>query len=212
MSESAPPLPTGVLREPQQERSREKVTRILAAATRLLAERPYEEIGTKLIAAEAGVSIGVLYRFFPDKLAIATTLMAHWIDDFTALTTTALAGPLPADARELTARVLDAHVHFRREQPAYRSLSHDGPPLPALRGYDEAGERRLAGAIRTVLVRHYGYPDTPAFALRTELAVSTTGRLLGTAFRSDPQGDPAVLAEIRRMLDGWLLAGPPAAD
>src|SRR5215471_3682199 len=57
-------------RAPQQSRSREKVARILATTARLLEQRPYEEIGTKLIAAEAGVSVGILYRFFPDKEAI----------------------------------------------------------------------------------------------------------------------------------------------
>jgi hypothetical protein len=39
-------------RMPQQSRSREKVARILATTARLLEQRPYEEIGTKLIAAD----------------------------------------------------------------------------------------------------------------------------------------------------------------
>ncbi|WP_327070299.1 TetR/AcrR family transcriptional regulator [Kitasatospora sp. NBC_01302] len=205
MTENVPPPPAGILREPQQQRSREKVARILAATTRLLEEHAYEEIGTKLIAAEAGVSIGVLYRFFPDKHAIAGTLTLRWLDEFLELTERALAGPRPATAGELTSRVLDAHVRFRREQPGFRGLWFNGPPQPALRAYDEENDARLAAAIRTVLVSDYGYPDTPAFALRTALAVSTTGKLLDTAFRHRPEGDEAVLAEIRLMLNGWLL-------
>jgi AcrR family transcriptional regulator len=68
MSEtSLPPLPAGVLRAPQQQRSREKVERILAATARLLeryGDHPQadEQFGTKQIAAEAGVSVGTLYR------------------------------------------------------------------------------------------------------------------------------------------------------
>ncbi|WP_329561719.1 TetR/AcrR family transcriptional regulator [Kitasatospora sp. NBC_01266] len=212
MTESEPPLPAGVLREPQQQRSREKVARILTATAKLLEERDYEEVGTKLIAAEAGVSVGVLYRFFPDKHAIVSTLVVRWLDEFTTLTDQVLAGPLPGTPGELTARLLDAHVRFRREQPGFQRLCLSGPPLPALREYDEATDRRLAAAIRTVLVRHYGYPATPGFVLRTELVVATAGRLLDTAFRDLPEGDPAILAEIRLMLDRWLLERPAATD
>ncbi|MFF7633364.1 TetR/AcrR family transcriptional regulator [Kitasatospora sp. NPDC008050] len=205
MTENVPPPPAGILREPQQQRSREKVARILAATTRLLEERSYEEIGTKLIAAEAGVSIGVLYRFFPDKHAIASTLTLRWLDEFLELTDRALAHPRPATAGELTDRVLDAHVRFRREQPGFRGLWFNGPPLPALLDHDEENDARLAAAIRTVLVSDYGYPDTPAFARRAGLAVSAAGKLLNTAFRDRPEGDEAILAEIRLMLTGWLL-------
>ncbi|MFG2125412.1 helix-turn-helix domain-containing protein [Streptomyces sp. NPDC048710] len=35
----------------------------------LLEATPYDDLGTKLIAAEARVSVGVLYRYFADKEA-----------------------------------------------------------------------------------------------------------------------------------------------
>ncbi|MDH6121111.1 AcrR family transcriptional regulator [Kitasatospora sp. GAS204A] len=212
MTASVPPLPAGVLREPQQQRSREKVARILAATARLLEQHDYDEVGTKLIAAEAEVSIGVLYRFFPDKHAIVSTLTVRWLDEFTALTEQILSGPLPATASELAAQLLDAHARFRREQPGFHRLWFAGPALPALREYDENTDRRLAGAIRTVLVDRYGYPDTPAFALRADLAVASAGRLLNSAFRDRPEGDPAILAEIHLMMERWLLARPATGD
>ncbi|MEU6239523.1 TetR/AcrR family transcriptional regulator, partial [Kitasatospora sp. NPDC047058] len=142
----------GALRAPQQQRSREKVTRILAATARLLEERPYDEVGTKLIAAEARVSVGVLYRFFPDKHAIVTALVVEWLDRFVGIARQALAPPLPADPRELVARVLREEADFRREQPGFRRLWYDGPPLPRLREYDEATDLAVAELIRKVLV------------------------------------------------------------
>ncbi|GAA1274423.1 TetR family transcriptional regulator [Kitasatospora nipponensis] len=206
---TAPPAPPfGVLRAPQQARSREKVTRILAATARLLAERPYQEIGTKLIAAEAGVSVGVLYRFFPDKEAIVLGLAVQWLDEFTVLITQELSAPLPADPRALAARLLAAQVRFRREQAGFRQLWFNGPPLPALRAHDDRSDRTMADAIRAVLVDHYGLPDSPAFALRVELVVTTVGGLLNEAFRHREEGDPAILAEIQVMLDRWLFALP----
>ena len=62
--------------EPQQTRSRDKLDRILAAAAGLLAELPYQEVSTRLIAERAGVSVGSLYRYFPDRDSIAEALLA----------------------------------------------------------------------------------------------------------------------------------------
>ena len=57
--------------QPRQARSRDKLDRILAATAELLQELSYDEVGTRLIAERAGVSVGSLYRFFPDKDSIA---------------------------------------------------------------------------------------------------------------------------------------------
>jgi AcrR family transcriptional regulator len=206
-SPDTPALP-GALRTPQQQRSREKVARILAATARLLEDRPYDEVGTKLIAAEAGVSIGVLYRFFPDKHAIVSALTVDWLDQFVRQAEEVLAGPLPATPRELMVQLLGENARFRREQPGFRRLWYNGPPLPALREVDEANDRTLADLIRQALVDEYGYADTPRFALRTRLAVRAAGGLLNAAFRDIPEGDPEILAEIELLLERWLLALP----
>lgn len=55
-------------RSPQQDRSRRTVDRILTAADVLIAEHG-SAVTTTAIASEAGVSVGALYRFFPDKHA-----------------------------------------------------------------------------------------------------------------------------------------------
>ena len=61
----------GQRRGPVQERSQETVGRVLAGAGRLLARGVSPQgLTTSQIAAEAGLSVGALYRFFPDKQAI----------------------------------------------------------------------------------------------------------------------------------------------
>ncbi|MDE7547258.1 helix-turn-helix domain containing protein [Acetobacter fabarum] len=67
-------------REPIQPRragGRQRVAELLAAASDIMAERGYEATTMAEIAARAGVKIGSLYRFFPNKEAIATALLQH---------------------------------------------------------------------------------------------------------------------------------------
>ena len=57
-------------RKPVQRRSREAVSAIKTAAAQVLVERGYPQATTNHIAKRAGVSIGTLYQYFPNKDAI----------------------------------------------------------------------------------------------------------------------------------------------
>jgi AcrR family transcriptional regulator len=61
-------------KRPRQLRSTETVERILAAAARIFDERGYHATTTNHVAAEAGVSIGSLYQYFPNKDALLVAL------------------------------------------------------------------------------------------------------------------------------------------
>jgi AcrR family transcriptional regulator len=57
-------------REPKQQRSKDRVEALLLAAAEVFDEMGVESATTHGIAAKAGISIGSLYQFFPDKAAI----------------------------------------------------------------------------------------------------------------------------------------------
>lgn len=65
---------------PKQARSRQTLDRILDAAERLLAERPFEEITVGEIVAEAGSSVGSFYARFPSKEALVPALYERRYD------------------------------------------------------------------------------------------------------------------------------------
>ena len=60
-------------REPEQDRSRAGVASILDAAATLLDHQGVDQITMTAIAQEAGLSKAALYRYFPNKAAIAQT-------------------------------------------------------------------------------------------------------------------------------------------
>lgn len=61
-------------REPKQERSRRMRTRILEAALRVLRDDGPLGFTTTKVADEAGISVGSLYQYFPNKHAIVVAL------------------------------------------------------------------------------------------------------------------------------------------
>jgi AcrR family transcriptional regulator len=61
-------------RQPTQQRSRERLKRILEVAQNLIAEKGSEHVKMSEIADLAEISIGSLYQYFPDKRAIVRSL------------------------------------------------------------------------------------------------------------------------------------------
>ncbi len=65
-------------RKPSQTRSREKVKLILDCATALIAEQGSDAMRMSEVAQNAGISIGALYQYFPDKTAIVRVLAQRY--------------------------------------------------------------------------------------------------------------------------------------
>ncbi len=65
---------SAVRRTPSQRRSRERVERMLAAAVTLIERDGSDAMRMSDVAETAGVSIGSLYQYFPDKMAIVRSL------------------------------------------------------------------------------------------------------------------------------------------
>ena len=67
-----------IRREPTQKRSRERVKRILSCASTLIEQSGSDAMRMSDVAEMAGISIGSLYQYFPDKGAIIRTLAERY--------------------------------------------------------------------------------------------------------------------------------------
>jgi AcrR family transcriptional regulator len=74
-----------IQRQPRQQRGREKVEQILAAAAIVFEEVGYNAATTQRIADRAGAAIGSLYQFFPDKAAIFKAMELRHLERLRAM-------------------------------------------------------------------------------------------------------------------------------
>ncbi|MFJ5885913.1 TetR/AcrR family transcriptional regulator [Kitasatospora cineracea] len=216
--EESEPAVSPLVREPQQQRSREKFARILATTARLLETVPFEQLSTKQIAAEAGMSVGALYRFFPDKEAVLETLEHSWMEGDLRLLEAAtgpeaVAACGPSSERFL-AGVVEAYANRLRALPGYRQVWFHSPRIPSLVDLGDEVDALIAARVHQVLVDSFGLADTAGTRRRAGLAVTVGIQLLSVAFREDPDGDPEVLADAALMMDRYFFAperGPQAS-
>jgi AcrR family transcriptional regulator len=101
-------------RAPKQQRSRQTVDDLLEAVQLVAKRHGSHAITTNRIAEAAGVSIGSLYQYFPDKRAIFTALHDRHVDDVRQVieqTTAACeSAPLEEFARELVQGLVNVHA------------------------------------------------------------------------------------------------------
>ncbi|WP_284775139.1 TetR/AcrR family transcriptional regulator [Agrobacterium sp. lyk4-40-TYG-31] len=76
---------SGVRRTPVQERGRRRVQQLLDAAADVIAEVGVDNATTNAIAARANTSVGVLYKFFPNKQALVEVMAEKYVTEIEGL-------------------------------------------------------------------------------------------------------------------------------
>ena len=188
-----------------QERSAARVQRMLDAAAALLDEVGYDATTTSLIAARAGVSVGSLYQFFPDRRAVLQALAVRSFERFAGVLTARLESSPPASWQEAVDVVVDVYVEFSRTEPAAQVLSFGGPVDRHMLDPEDDNNAVVSLALGDVLrqvLPELG--DGPELRLALRVAVEAGDGVLDLAFQVDPAGDPAVVAEAKRLIKAYL--------
>ena len=214
-----------VRREPRQARSRARVAQILAAADAILSVEGFEALTVRRIAQEAGVPVGSIYQFFPDKAAVVDALAHGYIGEFdaaiAALVASASSAPAagaaatgagagdPGEWSDPVGRLVDEFAELYRSRPGYVALWSGRHLSPELARADEANNLAIATGVRRILVARGILADGPELERNAQVAVRVADALLQFAFSSAADGDEAVLRELKTLLRLYLadLAG-----
>ena len=156
-------------KEPSQERSRERVAAILSAARELIAEGGLASLKMGLLAARAGVPIGTIYQFFPDKDAVIGCIFANQMEEALQAVYEACHpdGELEAPAAAATS-ILTAKYTEWREDPVMAEIWSIAQANRALRGLTRAATRATA-EIKTQALLPFLRPDVSEARLRRVL-------------------------------------------
>lgn len=182
-------------KQPVQGRSKHTVTAILQATLQVLDELGSERLTTTRVAEVAGVSVGTLYQYFPNREALLNALLADHIEAAViALETAAVASAgLPID--EAARRVVGAFLaeKARRVEAARIMNKAFGVGMldhrPLLRPAAERAHRAVAGL--------FGIDREDAMQ-RAEVACDAVEGMVVSAIERDPEKlrDPAWVEQV----------------
>jgi AcrR family transcriptional regulator len=198
-----------VRRSPSQSRSRDTVEAIVEAAAQVFERHGYAAGTTNRIAERAGVSIGSLYQYFPNKDSILVELTRRHIAEGRALAAATFAAIETADLRDglrmLAATMIDLH----RDSPGlHRVLFEESPRPPSLQAELAEVEEAAVGAVAAWLAGHdeVTAPDVDLAARYVAAVVESAAHRLVIHPRETDAGADRHIDEAALLLYAYLTA------
>ncbi len=190
--------------EPVQARSAARLSSLLDAAAEVVEEVGYERLTTAMVAERAGASIGTVYRYFPDRIAVLEGLSARAFRRFLDRITEQYRESRLETVEERVSAAVDVYVNLYRTERGFRVVRFgdvvDIRLLDGRRSNTAVLAERLADIAGERGSRH----DPAELVFRLHVVIVLAEALIHRAFVVDPRGDEAFVAEAKAVAAQYL--------
>jgi AcrR family transcriptional regulator len=187
-------------KQPKQDRSRETVETIIEATTRIIESDGLAGLSTNRVAEVAGVSVGSLYQYFPNKEALVEEVRVRFGARFQRVMLELL-GRLPGlGLREAIHAWVKTLVDLHAESPGVHNAVGTGSPVEGLEA--------LATVIGGYLDRHAEEIRRPDRMLAGRVLMDAAEALVHNTALRDPEllADACWVDEVCDLLERYLVA------
>jgi AcrR family transcriptional regulator len=184
---------TPIRNEPVQARSTARLAALLDAAAHVIDEIGYERLTTAMVAERAGASIGTVYRYFPDRIAVLQSLAARNAERVGEQALAELNNSRHDTWQAALEAGFDVFTAAFRSEPGFAALRFgdvlDLRPfvgVPALRVFSD----RAAA----VMIDRFGMSRGEDAALTLQSVLTLADAIAADAFQRASHGDAAILS------------------
>lgn len=197
---------------PSQERARATVDAILDASARILVRDGYDALTTNRAAEIAGVSIGSLYQYFPNKKALIAALAKRHLDDLERTLADAAAQVGGASFDVIVRNIVSANVAAHLIDPDLHKVLSDALPPQGREDWRIAFEERATARVRDLLAAHADQLTVNDIDLATYVIIRVVEACVHEAYtrRRADMVSGRLADEISTLVLNYL-AGPRAA-
>jgi AcrR family transcriptional regulator len=193
---------------PSQKRSEKTVTHILDISAGLLEEVGLDSFNTNLLAERADVRIATVYRYFPNKHAILSSLLQRFLEQIQKRTTLVSDLKDPSnDWRECFEAFIDTYVDIVLTNKGHLAIRRAALAAPEVRHIEAKIIRLLSVAIVNALrTRKLEHSDHQMFNF-VEVFLTTTAQAIDMAvIKSKKRQDflPEIIAETKLLETNYL--------
>ncbi len=206
MKTRIPESPMIMRKAPLQGRSRVMVSIILEAATRVLVKTGWAKFTTNQVASIAGVSIGSIYQYFPNKLAIAEAIRQQHLATILQVLETANNQKVKVSSGDhLTERVeglIDGIIAAHCIHPILHRILLDEVPLSS-RNMQQSFEQLYGDYYLNFIVQTLGQASSRKEVVSKVLAASIEG-VVHNASRCGEIESPEIRQELVLLVCAYL--------
>jgi AcrR family transcriptional regulator len=200
---------------PRQARAKDTVDAIVEATIQVLLEETYGRFTTVRVAERAGVSIGTLYQYYPNKAALAVAVIDRCCEEFLTAFESALDNRRCASLDDCIRALIDmAFVSHHLPPDRHRCVLELAPRLGVADRTEVVGQM-AAKAVESALRRHTD-------EIAPEIDLATAANMIETTLEalahravlvdSAQEQNEALARETRRLISQYLAVGRRASD
>ena len=190
--------------EPIQERSAARVDALLDAAAAVVDEIGFDRLTTAMVAERADASIGTVYRYFPDRIALLQGLRERAIGRFRLAVVRRIEEENPGSWLDAVECAIDAFVELFRTEPGFRIIRFADDERGNEGAADADETLPFAEGLAQVLSSDYGLPAGDELTFRLSIALEIADALVTRAFIDSREGDERYIAEARAVVVAYL--------
>ena len=135
-------------------RSQGMVDTILEATARVLAKHGYSGTNTNLIAEVAGVSVGSIYQYFPNKESLIAALHQRHAMQMRDTIIHVLSRSKKTTLREAMKALVNAQLEAHLVEPKLHYVLDKAFPFRDLRKNENTAEHDIVGQVKVILGNH----------------------------------------------------------
>jgi AcrR family transcriptional regulator len=191
--------------EPIQERSAARVDALLDAAAAVVDEIGFDRLTTAMVAERADASIGTVYRYFPDRIALLQGLRERAISRFRREVVAQIERSAPTTWLDAVDCAIDAYVEMYRGESGFRIVRFADDERGNGDGETFQGESEaFARALAEVLSAEFGLPAGEDLEFRLGIGIEIGDALVSRAFMNSADGDERFIDEARAVIGAYL--------
>jgi len=196
------PATNEVRRTPSQQRAHESVQAIVLAATEIIEAEGYEAYNTNTVAKRAGVSVALVYRYFPNKESI---LVALWEEtqNVRARTVVHIIRQIPTveNWEEYARMIMVTLRKLRTDQPNLMMMRKIFPSVPQLAFVENKVIRECGDALVSVIKKRFAKISDDEAEAATMTLLSMVPPLVDATMEAvDPTAVSALIESNVRLL------------
>ncbi len=189
--------------EPTQRRSTQRLDALLDAAAEIVDQTGFQRLTTQMVAERAGASIGTVYRYFPDRVAVLHALRERSIRRFRERVADDMEHADVTTWWDVVDVTFDACAALYRDEPGF-AVVHAGPRDTAEGDLEPEFAIRMAKLIEAEFDLDIDPDSAAELRFRLGLALELGDALISRAFEREPAGDARYLAEAKRLVHDYL--------
>lgn len=182
--------------EPVQARSSARLAGLLDAAAAVIDELGFERLTTAMVAERAGASIGTVYRYFPDRIAVVEALAIRNTQRLAERFVTALDESSATKWQDACDVLVDATVEMYRTEPGFRAIRFGDA---ADTGDAEDRMAALGGTVAQIMHERFDVPTGERLRRTWIVLAESSHAVMARAFRDPTAPDTALVDEYRLM-------------